>query len=103
MLNILTVFVGGGIGAVLRYVFSLAITKMFYVSFLGTLCVNIVGCFFIGFISGFFLQKYGVVNSTLKIFLTVGILGGFTTFSSFGLETFELLKMLNIYLQSCIF
>jgi CrcB protein len=57
----------------------------------GTLVVNLVGCFAIGALAGWFEER-GAVDPTLRIFLLVGVLGGFTTFSSFGFETLALAR-----------
>lgn len=57
----------------------------------GTLVVNVTGCFLIGFINGF-AQSRGFITPPARAFLVVGLLGGFTTFSAFGYETFALAK-----------
>ena len=89
MFEILFVFIGGGIGASLRYFLSANVFD-FNNAFLGTLIVNIVGCLFLGFVSYFALKND--FNNNLKLFLTTGIAGGFTTFSTFSLETFKLFQ-----------
>ncbi|MBI1806555.1 MAG: fluoride efflux transporter CrcB [Ignavibacteria bacterium] len=92
MLKIILVFIGGGIGAVGRYMLSGAVHRVFGSDFpYGTLTVNVAGCFLIGFLM-FGLEERFLLNPALRIFLTIGILGGFTTFSSFSFETIALLR-----------
>ena len=64
---------------------------------LGTFLVNILGCFLIGVLSTVFDKQPPVANE-IRLFFIVGILGGFTTFSSFGLETLNLLKKGSLFL-----
>jgi fluoride exporter len=91
MLNFLLVAVGGAIGSVLRYGVSAADYRwskgVFPVS---TLIVNVVGSLIIGFLWGLFDRT--AVPSHIRNFVFIGILGGFTTFSSFSLESFNLLR-----------
>ena len=93
MTNILLVGFGGFIGSVMRYLASGYVqqaTKS--VSFpYGTLAVNVIGCFAIGFLAQL-AESRGVFTSEARLFVFVGILGGFTTFSSFGNETFNLAR-----------
>ncbi len=88
MLNCLAVGAGGFIGAVLRYLITLIPLKTEFP--LKTLIVNLIGCFVIGIIAGL-AQDRLADNTRLILFLKVGICGGFTTFSSFALETDELI------------
>ncbi len=106
MLNILAVFTGGGIGAVLRYLITQAASKILGTSYLfaGTLCANIIGCFIIGYIFGITIQKVDLISPELKLFLTVGFLGGLTTFSTFSCESFCFIKegkMIQAVLYIC--
>lgn len=83
---------GGFIGSALRYWTSILSYRYFGQEFpYGTLIVNITGCFLIGFLMTVFEERF-IVNPNLRIFLTIGILGGFTTFSTFSFETIALLK-----------
>ena len=84
---------GGFIGAVLRYLISsLAQTASGSIVFpYGTLCVNLTGCFVIGIFS-FIVETRGMLSMEARIFLLIGLLGSFTTFSTFGIETFNLLR-----------
>jgi fluoride exporter len=83
---------GGALGSVTRFLTVTATTQLFGTRFpLGTLLVNVVGSFAIGFIVCFMLRKFPV-HETLRYFLTTGFLGGFTTFSAFSLDVFDLLQ-----------
>lgn len=87
MEKILYVGIGGFIGASLRYLISIGSTKLFGNQFpYGTLIVNILGGILIGFIMDVSLNT-NLISSNLKLFLTTGILGGLTTFSTFSYET----------------
>jgi len=86
-LNVAAVALGGALGAVCRYGISLWALRTFPDSFpWGTLIVNGAGCFLIGL-----LFPHVADHPTLRLFLLTGILGGFTTFSTFGLEVVSLL------------
>jgi CrcB protein len=88
---ILAVGLGSFIGGISRYLISLFIQNKFLSTFpYGTLCVNILGCFLIGVIYG--LSDRGNVSPTWRLFLATGIMGGFTTFSSFSNETVSMLR-----------
>lgn len=89
--NLLFIAAGGAIGSVLRYVTSVWTLKLIGQNWLisGTTAVNIIGCILIGIVATV-LQEKGLMENTIKLFLIVGFLGGFTTFSSFGLEGFDI-------------
>ncbi|HEX9615065.1 MAG TPA: fluoride efflux transporter CrcB [Bacteroidota bacterium] len=92
MNSYMLVFLGGGLGAVARYWLSAAVYRFLSPEFpYGNLVVNISGCLCIGLIMSVTEERF-VIPSTLRLFLAVGILGGFTTFSSFSYETIALLK-----------
>ena len=92
MFNFFLVAIGGSIGASLRYIFYLSSKSFLFPNylFLNTLIVNIVGSFFIGYIIMFVGNK-NLSQDFIKYFFIIGILGSFTTFSAFSLETVELL------------
>lgn len=92
-MKIALIAVAGGFGSVLRYLIArwaqgLAGEARFP---FGTLAVNIVGCLAIGFLSAMFAGKEGM-REEYRLAITVGLLGGFTTFSAFGFDTFFLLS-----------
>lgn len=82
---------GGAIGASLRYGMSLWFTQPNLVFPWVTWSINVIGCLLAGIFFAYSL-KYPVLQQETRLFLMVGILGGFTTFSSFGLETFQLIR-----------
>lgn len=92
MTSTLLVFLGAGIGGVLRHGVNLFSLKWFGSGFpLGTLMVNIVGSGLMGLVAGWFAFRAGEGWSQhLRLFLTTGILGGFTTFSAFSLDAMAL-------------
>lgn len=91
---IVLVFIGAGIGGVLRYVSYEAAMRVFGMHFpSGTFVVNVVGSFVIGCIAGWMAMKGGASWGTpVRLFVMAGILGGFTTFSSFSLDTAMLVQ-----------
>jgi len=91
----LIVFIGAGIGGALRHGVNVGAAKLFGYGFpFGTLIVNIVGSFVMGAFAGYFAYRSGVPQH-LRLFLTTGILGGFTTFSAFSLDTALLIERHN--------
>lgn len=91
MKNMFLVFVGGGLGSMMRYALSHLINRSTTSPFpFGTFVVNIVGCFFIGFII-FYSARFGDRAEQWRFFLATGLCGGFTTFSAFSLENISLL------------
>jgi CrcB protein len=90
-MNFFYVFLGGGIGAFLRYIVQVFLGKHNGSSFpFSTFSVNLLGCFLIGLIAALaFKNKW---NEQIILFGITGVLGGFTTFSSFALEFTNLLK-----------
>ena len=87
------VFLGAGIGGALRHGVNVWAARVFGYGFpFGTLIVNIIGSFVMGLLVGFFAYRAGLVPQHMRLFLTTGVLGGFTTFSSLGYETFQLVR-----------
>jgi CrcB protein len=92
-LSILFVALGGAFGSVSRYLLGTWIqsaSKSIDFPF-GTLTVNLIGCFVIGFLSQL-AEARGVFTSETRALVFVGVLGGFTTFSSFGNDTINLVR-----------
>ena len=92
MSNFLLVAVGGSIGASIRYFFYLISKNFFSVNnlFINTLIINIIGSFIIGYLI-VLLENKSFSQDFIKYFFIIGILGSFTTFSAFSLETVDLL------------
>jgi len=93
MIQIILVGVGSFLGGILRYGLSTWVHRVLDNPWFpyGTLAVNVSGCFVIGFFAGL-AETRVAFTSEARLFLFVGILGGFTTFSSFALETFSLTR-----------
>ena len=88
----LIVFVGAGIGGAMRHGVNVGAAKLFGLNFpFGTLIVNVVGSFLMGLLAGYFLFRPGIPQD-MRLFLTTGILGGFTTFSAFSLDVALLIE-----------
>ena len=86
------VFLGAGIGGALRHGVNLAAARLFGLGFpLGTLIVNVLGSFAMGLLAGYFAFRMGIPQQ-LRLFLTTGVLGGFTTFSAFSLDAALLIE-----------
>lgn len=91
MKQVLLIFLGGGLGSVLRYVISTHLNTAENQLYLGTFLVNILGCLLLGIIVGLSLRNSWLSGET-TLLLGVGFCGGFTTFSTFGLEMQTLLR-----------
>ena len=96
MKNLLLVFLGGGLGSVLRYLVAKHLPVLESLPYTGTLLVNVAGCFLLGFATGFLASEQ---QRPLLLFLGVGVCGGLTTFSTFSLELFKL-GMKDVFLTS---
>ena len=89
---ILAVALGGALGSVARYLVGIGSGKLFGLEFpWGTLIINVAGSFLIGVFAELFALKWDLPQ-TGRVFLTVGICGGFTTFSTFSLDTYVLVE-----------
>ena len=87
----LVIGIGGFLGAILRFVISGWIQNGLVTFPLGTLGVNFIGSFFVSLV--LYLSEYrGLFSEEIRIFLTIGILGSFTTMSTFSFESFKLLE-----------
>ena len=88
----LIVFIGAGIGGALRHGVNVAAAKLLGFGFpFGTLIVNIVGSFLMGLAAGYFAFRPGIAQH-MRLFMTTGVLGGFTTFSAFSLDAALLIE-----------
>lgn len=89
--------VGGAVGAVLRYLTGNAAAKYFNPQLpYGTFIINVAGCFLMGLLMTVIIDKQ-LLPPVWRLFLCVGVLGGFTTFSSFGYEVYTLISEGNLY------
>ena len=79
------VFLGGGIGAALRHGVNLAAARLGLAFPVGTLAVNVAGSFLMGVLVAYFALRGGI-DQHVRLLLTTGLLGGFTTFSAFSLD-----------------
>lgn len=89
--KIMAVGLGGFIGAISRFWISGLAQKLSGRFPLGTLSVNLLGSFILGLFATLFIEKM-VINQELRLFLLVGLLGAFTTYSTFSLETLNLMR-----------
>lgn len=109
MLKWVMIALGGGIGSMLRYAVQGWVQRSVVGIFpWGTLVVNLTACLAIGLLGGFFASPQ-LIREEYRIGLTVGILGGYSTFSTFGLETFNLandrefaLAALNVFVSCAV-
>ncbi|PYR92703.1 MAG: fluoride efflux transporter CrcB [Acidobacteria bacterium] len=91
-MNVLLIALGGSIGAVARYGLAGLVQRFTTPYFpFGTFVVNMVGCFVFGILAGVAEHRFAL-GPQARAFLLIGVLGGFTTFSSFSFETFQLLR-----------
>ncbi len=87
-MNFVLVFLGGGLGALTRYLLSLALPHQPFGFPFATLCVNVLGCLLIGCAA----SALPLQSVSLRLFLMAGVLGGFTTYSAFALENAALVQ-----------
>jgi CrcB protein len=92
VVNLIAVGIGGAIGAIARYVMGRAVHEWVPGGFpYGTFTVNVIGCLAFGLIVGLAESRLEI-SSVGRTFLLVGVLGGFTTFSSFSFESYDLIR-----------
>ncbi len=102
METVIAVFLGGGLGAVARHFVNTGVMQIWHRDFpLGILVINILGSFLMGVLISTFAHVWDTPQN-VRAFLTVGILGGFTTFSSFSLDTIMLFER-GQYIQAAIY
>lgn len=108
-MNYLLIGIGGALGAMSRYWLGKTVQSLVKNDFFpfGTMTVNMVGCLLIGYLMGL-VEYRGLLGTEGRLLLVVGLLGGFTTFSSFSYETLQLIKsgdtfqaLTNIAIQTC--
>ena len=88
----LVLFAGGGVGAALRYALGLWVDERTGPGFpWGTFAVNVAGCFAIGVLATM-ADEHAWISPPARLLLVTGLLGGFTTFSTFGMETWQLVE-----------
>lgn len=93
VLDTFLIFIGAGLGGVFRFWVSNLTYFLLGREFpYGTLIVNISGCFLMGFLFILLVERVDAISPELRAFLLIGLLGGYTTFSSFSIETFNLLE-----------
>ena len=91
-MKLLWIGAGGALGSVARYLLDGWVQRLVPGSFpVGILTVNVLGSFFLGLVMTLF-EARGALDSTLRVALAAGVLGGFTTYSSFNHQTLELLR-----------
>lgn len=110
MNNFLLIFLGSGVGGMLRYGVSNCIHMILSRDFpYGTMIVNITGCFLMGVLFILTTDRFGAESTSLRALLLIGLLGGYTTYSSFSIETMLLLingrffsGIMNIFLTTTL-
>ena len=98
ILNIISVFVGGGIGSSLRYLISILSSRLFDTSIWGTSLINIIGCLIMGWMFNLTSHYVNILPAHFQVGICVGLIGGFTTFSALNVEVLELIKYQRLVL-----
>lgn len=93
MKAVLFVFLGGGVGSLIRYGISSLMTGFSQRFPFGTLLVNVISCILLGYLIG--IASKNILSPEMKLFLMVGLCGGFSTFSTFTAESFQLFNTGN--------
>jgi CrcB protein len=102
VLNTLLIFIGAGFGGVSRYWISSVTYSFLGREFpYGTLVVNVSGCFLMGLLFVLILERFDGIGPPLRSLLLIGLLGGYTTFSSFSIETLNLFES-GAYLSTAL-
>lgn len=95
MTNLLLVFVGGGLGSLCRYGISNRLSVYSSAFPYGTLTANVLSSLVLGFVTGLLMQEVEWVSNEVKLLIAVGFCGGFSTYSTFTNDTFQLLEAGN--------
>ena len=99
--NVLAIFLGGGFGAISRYLIGYFFIDSVKINLpLITLSINTVSCFIVGLLFALFIDK-PEVNPAIKMGLIIGFCGGFSTYAAFSLEIMEMLKTTQILQAVC--
>jgi CrcB protein len=110
LIDSVLIFIGAGLGGIFRYWISNGVYFLLGRQFpYGTLVVNVSGCFLMGLLFVLTLERFDSVGSQLRALLLIGLLGGYTTFSSFSIETINLFEsgnwlsaLMNIFLSTIV-
>ena len=92
--SLVLVFFGGGIGSSIRFMFTKYFSKNIITFPIGTSLSNLIGCFIIGLLVSYY-DKYDIPKKDIFLFISIGVCGGLTTFSTFMLDIFYMLKNEN--------